>query len=59
MTPVITATTVITIVVPNAHLNTNFWWSASSTPAKPINKKVDAVSGLNGNPVVICPSIDA
>jgi hypothetical protein len=50
---------VITIVVPHAHLKINFWWSPKSTSARPINKKVEAVSGLKGKPTVIWPSKEA
>ena len=59
MEPVSKATIVITMVVPQAHLNTNFWCSPNSTSAKPINKNVEAVKGLSGKPTVICPNKEA
>jgi hypothetical protein len=33
----------------------NRWCAPSSTPVSPTSRNVDGVSGLTGNPTVICP----
>src|SRR5262245_55808881 len=57
--PVVSAETVKITVTANAYGIVRRWWSARSTPARPTSRKVAGVSGLTGNPVVICPSTAA
>ena len=59
MTPKATAASVMITEAANRYGIENFWCSPNSTPANPTIRKVAGVSGLTGNPVVICPSTAA